>query len=100
MRTERVRGRSAGFPRISGSPSTTTTTNEPLRRLALGRNSLGVGDDTKGANVAGLQAPAAPCTARSINPMVSCTDVIGRVGDHPVSWLDELLAGAWADAQG
>lgn len=27
------------------------------------------------------------------------TDVLGRVGDHPSSRLDELLPGAWAAAQ-
>jgi hypothetical protein len=32
--------------------------------------------------------------------MVYCTGAIGRVGDHPVSRLDELLSGAWADTQG
>ena len=69
--------------------------------MALGRkNSLCVGDCTSGANVGGLSVLAAPCEVRDINPMAYCTDVIGRVGDHPVSRLDVLLSSAWADAQG
>ena len=82
-------------------PLDNNASERALRRVALGRkNYLFVGNETAGANVAGLYALAATCEARGINPMEYFTDIIGRVGDHPVSRLDELLPGAWAEAQG
>jgi hypothetical protein len=37
----------------------------------------------------------APWDGRGITPMEYFTGAIGRVSDHPVSRLDELLPGAW-----
>ena len=35
----------------------------------------------------------------TINPLEYLTDVLGRIGDHPASRLDELLPANWASAQ-
>ncbi len=81
-------------------PLDNNASERALRRVALGRkNYLFVGDATAGANVAGLYALAATCEARGVNPMDYFTDVIGRVGDHPASRLDDRLPGPWAAAQ-
>ena len=80
-------------------PLDNNASERALRRVALGRkNFLFVGNANSGANIAGLYSLAATCEARSINPLTYLTDVLGRIGDHPASKLDELLPATWAAA--
>lgn len=51
-----------------------------------------------GKNLAGLYSLVATCEARGINPLAYLADVLQRVGDHPVSRLDELLPARWKTA--
>jgi transposase len=78
-------------------PLDNNASERALRRVALGRkNFLFVGDATSGEHIAGLYSLAATCEARNINPLDYFTDVISRVGDHPMSELDALLPANWA----
>ena len=82
-------------------PLDNNASERALRRVALGRkNFLFVGDAVSGENIAGLYSLSATCEARGINPLEYLTDVIGRIGDHPASRLDELLPANWVAAQG
>jgi transposase len=67
-----------------------------LRIVALGRkNFLFVGDEDSGKNIAGLYSLVATCEAAGKNPLAYLTDVLSRIGEHPMSRLDELLPHLW-----
>jgi len=48
-----------------------------------------------GENIAGLYSLTATCDANGVNPLAYLTDVLGRIGSHPQSRLDELLPHLW-----
>ena len=67
-----------------------------LRAAALGKkNWLFVGNDQAGENLAGLYSLVATCQANGVNPAAYLTDVLVRLGTHPVERLDELLPQNW-----
>ena len=66
---------------------------------ALGRkNFLFVGNEDAGDNIAGLYSLVATCEAHGKNPLEYLTDVLGRLGSHPQSRIDELLPALWKPA--
>ncbi|AKU95769.1 Mobile element protein [Labilithrix luteola] len=80
-------------------PLDNNASERALRRIALGRkNYLFVGDVDSGKSLAGLYSLVATCESRGINPFDYIVDVLGRVQDHPMSAIDELLPGPWATA--
>jgi transposase len=67
-----------------------------LRAAALGKkNWLFVGNDKAGENLAGLYSLVATCVANDVNPAAYLTDVLVRLGTHPVAQLDDLLPQNW-----
>lgn len=80
-------------------PLDNNASERSLRRIALGRkNYLFVGDVASGKSLAGIYSLVATCEVRGINPFDYLVDVLGRVQDHPLKKIDELLPGAWAAA--
>ena len=67
-----------------------------LRVVALYRkNSLFVGNEEFGQNLADLLTVLATCTAHGINPLAYLTDILPRIQAHPASRIDELLPQNW-----
>lgn len=67
-----------------------------LRVVALLRkNSLFVGEEEHGENLADLLTILATCAANDVNPLQYLTDILPRVQDHPNRRLDELLPQNW-----
>ena len=67
-----------------------------LRAVALGRkNSMFVGNDDAGENLAILQTLVATCHANDVNPQTYLTDVLLRIQTHRSSQIRELLPGPW-----
>ena len=80
-------------PRI---PPDNNRSESALRVVALGRkNFLFVGNEQAGQNLADLYSLVATCSANDKDPLAYLTDVLGRIGSHPVSRLDELLPQNW-----
>ncbi len=77
-------------------PPDNNRSESALRVVALGRkNFLYVGHEQAGANIAGLYSLTATCEANGVEPIAYLTDVLGRVGSHPASALDNLLPHKW-----
>ena len=67
-----------------------------IRPVALGRkNWLFVGSEAGGHAAAVYMTLMATCKRAHVNPAVYFKDILGRIMDHPVSRLDELLPGIW-----
>jgi len=67
-----------------------------IRPVALGRkNWLFVGSEAGGHAAAVYMTIMATCKRANVNPAVYFKDILGRIMDHPVSRLDELLPGIW-----
>lgn len=67
-----------------------------LRVVALLRkNSLFVGEEEHGENLADLLTILATCAANNVNPLQYLTDILPRIQDHPDRRLDELLPQNW-----
>lgn len=67
-----------------------------LRRIALGRkNSLFVGDDDGGENLAILQSLVTSCLQNGVNPETYLRDVLIRCSATPKSGLRDLLPDRW-----
>ncbi len=67
-----------------------------LRIIALMRkNSLFLGHDEAGDNLAILQTLVASCAKNGINPQHYLADVLIRIQDHPASQIDALLPHNW-----
>lgn len=67
-----------------------------IRPLTLGRrNWTFLGSDTGGERAAVLYTLIQTCKLNGINPEVHLADLIGRVGEHPVHRIDELLPWNW-----
>jgi transposase len=77
-------------------PPDNNRSESALRVVALGRkNFLFVGHEQAGANIAGLYSLTATCEANGVEPIAYLTDVLGRVGSHPATALDDLLPHKW-----
>jgi transposase len=70
-----------------------------LRGIAVGRrNWTFFGSDTGGRTAAVLTSFMASCQRLKIDPYAYLRDVLGRIAQHPVTKLDELLPGNWKSA--
>jgi transposase len=68
-----------------------------LRGVAVGRNNWTFfGSDTGGKTAAVLRSFVTSCEFLKIDPFAWFRDVLGRIADHPVTKLDELLPHRWA----
>jgi transposase len=68
-----------------------------LRGIALGRkNYLFAGSDTGGESAAIVCTLIETARLNGIEPFVYLRDVLGRIADHPINRLDELLPWTWA----
>jgi transposase len=71
-----------------------------LRGIALGRkNYLFAGSDTGGENAAIVYTLIETAKLNGIEPFAYLRDVLGRIADHPINRLDELLPWEWAARQ-
>ena len=67
-----------------------------IRPLALGRkNYLFAGAHSGAERTAMIYSFLASCKTLEVNPLEWMTDVLQRVGSHPVNRIDELLPGNW-----
>lgn len=71
-----------------------------LRGVALGRrNWLFVGSPKGGDAAALFYSLVETCRLNGVEPEAWLTDVIARIGDHPINRIDELLPWQWQAAQ-
>jgi hypothetical protein len=67
-----------------------------IRPLTLGRrNWTFLGSDSGGERAATFFTLIQSCKLNGVNPEAYLADLIGRVGDHPASRLDDLLPWNW-----
>lgn len=67
-----------------------------LRGIALGRKSwLFAGSDRGGQRAAAMYSLMVTARLNNVDPRTWLADVLGRIGDHPASRLDELLPWNW-----
>jgi transposase len=67
-----------------------------IRPLALGRkNYLFAGSHKSAQRIAQIYSFMATCKKQNVNPQEWLPDVLGRIAQHPVNQLDELLPGKW-----
>jgi transposase len=72
-------------------------TERSLRGIAVGRhNWLFVGSDRGGKTMAILRSFVTTCELLKIDPFAWFEDVLGRIGEHSIQKLDELLPHQWA----
>lgn len=72
-------------------------TERSLRGIAVGRNNwLFVGSDRAGKAMAILRSFVSTCELVKIDPFAWFEDVLGRIGQHSIQNLDELLPHHWA----
>lgn len=71
-----------------------------LRGIALGRkNFLFAGSDAGGANAAIVYSLIETAKLNGVEPFAYLSDVLGRIAEHPMRRLDELLPWQWAERQ-
>jgi len=81
-------------------PIDNNATERSLRGIAVGRkNWLFFGSDRGGRTAAVLRSFVSSCELVKIDPPVWFRDVLGRIADHPINRIDELLPHRWAAAQ-
>jgi transposase len=74
-------------------------TERSLRSFAVGRNNWTFfGSDNGGKTAAVLRSFVASCELARIDPFAWFRDVLGRIAEHPVKRLEELLPHNWAQA--
>ncbi len=74
-------------------------TERSLRGFAIGRNNWTFfGSDNGGKTAAVLRSFVTSCELAKVDPFAWFRDVLGRISDHPVKRLDELLPHRWAQA--
>ena len=74
-------------------------TERSLRGFAIGRNNWTFfGSDNGGRTAAVLRSFVASCELVKVDPFAWFRDVLGRIADHPVKRLSELLPHNWAQA--
>ena len=72
-------------------------TERSLRGFAIGRNNWTFfGSDNGGKTAAVLRSFVTSCELVKIDPFTWFRDVLGRIADHPVKRLEELLPHRWA----
>jgi transposase len=70
-----------------------------LRGVALGRkNWLFAGSDAGGDRAAAIYSLIETCKLAGIDPFAYLRDVLGRIADHKINRIDELLPWNWAPA--
>lgn len=68
-----------------------------IRPLALGRkNYLFAGSDAGGDRAAAIYSLIETAKLNGIDPEAYLRDIIGRIADHPINRIDELLPWNWA----
>ncbi|MFK8163835.1 MAG: transposase, partial [Lewinella sp.] len=71
-----------------------------IRPLALGRkNYLFAGSHLGAQRAAMMYSFFASCKYAGANPWEWLSDVLSRIGAHPVNRMEELLPGSWAENQ-
>ena len=87
------------FTRFLGDGRICLTNNaaeRALRGIALGRRSwLFAGSDRGGQRAAAMYSLIVTAKLNGVDPQAWLADVLGRIGDHPASRLDELLPWNW-----
>lgn len=74
-------------------------TERSLRAFAVGRNNWTFfGSDNGGRTAAVLRSFVTSCELVKIDPLAWFRDVLGRVADHPINRLEELLPHRWTQA--
>jgi transposase len=74
-------------------------TERSLRSFAVGRNNWTFfGSDNGGRTAAVLRSFVSSCELVRIDPFAWFRDVLGRIAEHPVRQLEELLPHRWAQA--
>jgi len=77
-------------------PPDNNRSESALRVLALGRkNFLFVGDELNGEDLALLYSLTSTCEINGVDPLAYLTDVLGRIGSHAASKIDDLLPQNW-----
>jgi hypothetical protein len=72
-------------------------TERSLRGFAIGRNNWTFfGSDQGGKTAAVLRSFVTSCELVKVDPFVWFRDVLGRIADHPIKRLAELLPHRWA----
>ena len=72
-------------------------TERSLRGFAVGRNNWTFfGSDNGGRTAAVLRSFVSSCELVRVDPFVWFRDVLGRIAEHPVKRLEELLPHRWA----
>jgi transposase len=72
-------------------------TERSLRGFAIGRNNWTFfGSDKGGKTAAVLRSFVTSCELVKVDPFVWFRDVLGRIADHPIKRLAELLPHRWA----
>ena len=71
-------------------------TERALRGIAVGRNNWTFfGSDNAGRTAAVLRSFVTSCELIKTDPFAWFRGVLGRIADHPVTKLDELLPNRW-----
>jgi hypothetical protein len=75
---------------------TNNAAERAIRPLTLGRrNWTFLGSDAGGDRAAVFFTLIQSCKLNGVNPEAYLADLVGRIADHPVSRLDELLPWNW-----
>ena len=87
------------FSRFLGDGRICLTNNaaeRALRGIALGRKAwLFAGSDRGGERAASMYSLIATARLNNVDPRAWLADVLGRIGDHPASRINELLPWNW-----
>jgi hypothetical protein len=87
------------FSRFLGDRRICLTNNaaeRALRGIALGRKVwLFAGSDRGGERAASMYSLIATARLNNVDPRAWLADVLGRIGDHPASRINELLPWNW-----
>ena len=88
------------FLRFASIPPDNNKAEAALRRIALSRvNSLFVGNEKAGHNLAVLQTLVMSCHQHGHDPVEYLGDVLIRVQTHPAKRIQELLPHRWKAPQ-
>jgi transposase len=80
-------------------PIDNNATERSLRGFAVGRNNWTFfGSDNGGKTAAVLRSFISSCELVRIDPFAWFRDVLGRIAEHPIQRLEELLPHRWAPA--
>ena len=75
---------------------TNNAAERAIRPLTLGRrNWTFLGSDAGGDRAAVFYSIIQTCKLNDVNPEAYLADIIGRIGDHPASRIDQLLPWNW-----